>query len=117
MKLNTDKLKEARRAKRLTQKMVADAAGIDLVQYQMWETGKRNPKYENLQKIVAVLGKDIAIGEPEPINEAVENELRAIIEVQNRYLIKLISETQKISIQAAAKLLNDDISVELAKIG
>ena len=116
MKIDTQKLKEARRAKRLTQKQLADTIGIDQVQYGMWERGERNPKWENIQKLIGVLGKEITFVEAEPINENVENELRAIIEVQNRYIIKLFSDMQKISIQAAAKQYNDDIAIELAKL-
>ena len=116
MKIGTDKLKLSRRAKRLTQKQLADAIGIDQVQYGMWERGERNPKWENIQKLIGVLGKEINFVEAEPINENVENELRAIIDVQNRYIIKLLSDTQKISIQQAHKQYNDDIAIELAKL-
>jgi len=116
MKIDTERLKEARRAKRLTQKQVADAIGIDQVQYGMWERGERNPKYENIVKLKEALGHNIDFATGEPINENVENQLRAIIEVQNRYIIKLLSEAQNISILQAAKQLNDDIAVELAKL-
>ena len=116
MKIDTEKLKQSRRLKRWTQKQLADAIGVDQVQYGMWERGERNPKWENIQKLISILGKEINFVEAEPINEGVENELRAIIEVQNRYIIKLLSDNQKISIQAAAKQYNDDIAVELAKL-
>ena len=49
------KLRAAREAAKLTQKQVADAAGVHVNLYARIERGEGNPSFENLQAIMKVL--------------------------------------------------------------
>ena len=49
------KLLTAREAAKLTQKQVADAAGVHVNLYARIERGEGNPSFENLQAIMKVL--------------------------------------------------------------
>ena len=52
----SDKLKELRKKHGLTQQQVADELSINRVTYTNWEKGNREPNFENLIKLVAILG-------------------------------------------------------------
>ena len=52
----SDKLKELRKKHGLTQQHVADELSINRVTYTNWEKGNREPNFENLIKLVAILG-------------------------------------------------------------
>ncbi|MCX4372387.1 MAG: helix-turn-helix transcriptional regulator [Dysosmobacter sp.] len=49
-------IKNARKAKDLTQKQLGELAGIAEPTIRRYELGKLNPKYETLQRIAAALG-------------------------------------------------------------
>lgn len=53
-----DRIKEARKRANLTQQEVSDKLGIKVPSYQQYESGKRNPKRETLQKIAEALEVD-----------------------------------------------------------
>ena len=50
------KLRPARESAKLTQKQVADAAGVHVNVYARIECGEGNPSFEKLQSIMKVLG-------------------------------------------------------------
>lgn len=58
----SEQIKSARKASGLTQKEVAEKAGISLRYYQSIEAGQYWPTYEILLKISRVIGKSIIIG-------------------------------------------------------
>lgn len=51
----TERLKALRQKNNLTQKELADILGVSQGAYQKWEKGKREPNFENLLKLAAVL--------------------------------------------------------------
>jgi len=51
----SERLKAAREAANLTQKQVADTAGVHVNLYARIERGEGNPSFENLQAIMKVL--------------------------------------------------------------
>ena len=54
-----DRLKEVRKEAGLTQTELANELGISTGSVAMWETGKRNPDYEMLNKISEFFNKKI----------------------------------------------------------
>ena len=52
-------IKAARQARKLTQKQVGDALGINDRHVQAWEAGRRNPGPKHLAKLSEVLGLDV----------------------------------------------------------
>lgn len=55
----TDRLKELRKEKKLTQKEIAEQIGIKRNSYSDWETGKNEPNLENIVKLSKILGTTI----------------------------------------------------------
>ena len=53
-------IKAARQARKLTQKQVGEALGINDRHVQAWEAGRRNPGPKHLAKLAKVLGLEIA---------------------------------------------------------
>jgi len=53
------RIKEARKRAKLTQKELAGKLGLACPTIAQWERGLRNPKLETLQKIADVLGIDV----------------------------------------------------------
>lgn len=53
------RIKTARLQRRLTQKQVGEALGIDGRHVQAWEAGRRNPGPKHLAKLSEVLGLDV----------------------------------------------------------
>ena len=51
----SERLKELRLEKDLSQKEVADLVHVNRVTYTNWETGKREPSFENLVKLADLL--------------------------------------------------------------
>lgn len=51
-----DRIKNARKAAKMTQQEVADKLGMKGPSYQQYESGRRNPKRETLRKIAAAIG-------------------------------------------------------------
>ena len=52
-------IKAARQARKLTQKQVGEALGINDRHVQAWEAGRRNPGPKHLAKLAEVLGLEI----------------------------------------------------------
>lgn len=52
----SDKLREARKKRGLTQKELADKLSVSQANYSQYETGKRIPKIHTLKKIADILG-------------------------------------------------------------
>ena len=52
-------IKAARQARKLTQKQVGEALGINDRHVQAWEAGRRNPGPRHLAKLAEVLGLQI----------------------------------------------------------
>ena len=52
-------IKAARQARKLTQKQVGEALGINDRHVQAWEAGRRNPGPRHLAKLSEVLGLDV----------------------------------------------------------
>ena len=51
----SERLKELRLEKDLSQKEVADLVHVNRVTYTKWERGKREPSFENLVKLADLL--------------------------------------------------------------
>lgn len=66
----SDRLKEARKNAGLTQAQLSEKLGITAQSYSQYETGKRNPKMETLQKIAAAL--NIKLSELVPISDTLD---------------------------------------------
>ena len=54
-----EKLKVLRKKQGLTQKEVADLVHVDRVRYTNWESGKREPNFENLSMLACIFGVSI----------------------------------------------------------
>ena len=66
----SDRLKEARKNAGLTQAQLSEKLGITAQSYSQYETGKRNPKMETLQKIAAAL--NIKLSELVPMSDTLD---------------------------------------------
>ena len=55
MAVFSDRLKEARKAKGITQKAMAERLDIQETSYQQYEYGRREPNHENTVKIADIL--------------------------------------------------------------
>ena len=54
-----EKLKVLRKKKGLTQKEVADLVHVERVRYTNWESGKREPNFENLSMLACIFNVSI----------------------------------------------------------
>jgi transcriptional regulator with XRE-family HTH domain len=54
-----NRLKKLRKAKKLTQKQVAESIGINQKQYQHWERGRAEPSFVKVQRLAYVFGVSI----------------------------------------------------------
>ena len=54
-----NRLKKARKAKKLTQKQLAESIGINQKQYQHWEAGRAEPSFDKVKRLSYVLEADI----------------------------------------------------------
>ena len=59
--LFAETLREARQAKRFTQREVATRIGVSVQTLSNWETGSSSPKFENALKWAAVLGYEVRL--------------------------------------------------------
>ena len=73
--MTNNSLRTARIKANLTQKQVADLMGISQAAYQKWESGNKNPRTQNLQKLSEILNVS-----PDYI-QGRDDELEDIIEV------------------------------------
>ena len=60
----SDRLKDVRKNAGLTQAQLSEKLGITAQSYSQYETGKRNPKSETVQKIAKALGVDVDVLRP-----------------------------------------------------
>ncbi len=61
---SSEKIRQLRKEKGLTQKQLAEKTGIAAITIQQYEAGKYEPKLDKLRRIAAAL--DVTIGELEP---------------------------------------------------
>lgn len=54
-----NRLKKLRKAKKLTQKQVAESIGSNQKQYQHWEAGRAEPRFDKIQRLAYVFGVGI----------------------------------------------------------
>lgn len=86
------RVRAERKRRRLTQEEVADAAGVSLRSYQMFETRRSVPQAENLRSILAAL-------EIEPGDETARTtragwppDVQVFLDVMGAYLVTLSDE-------------------------
>lgn len=98
-------LKQLRQAKKLNQREVADALGIAISTLSQWETNKREPDNQSLQKLADYFGvsTDYLLGrtddpgqktEPAPQNESER------LDAEFAQKFNLLSESEKQAIAA-----------------
>lgn len=73
-----DRIKYFRITKGLTQKELSDLIGVRYQTLQFWESGKRNPKIENVSKIADVLKVDLRFFYPATAEQIKQSFLRQI---------------------------------------
>ena len=63
-----ERIKQARKARRMSQKELAEKIGVQPANISQFERGSRNPKLENINKIASALGilTSELLGEPRP---------------------------------------------------
>ena len=73
-----ERVKQARKEKKLTQKELAEQIGVHPANISQFERGKRNPKLENINKIASALGilTSELLGEPRPTTPTDHTESR-----------------------------------------
>ena len=54
-------LKQARKARKLTQEKMAELLGVEPVVYGTWERGKIYPSNESVRKIRAAIGLELGV--------------------------------------------------------
>lgn len=79
-------LRQARRAKRLTQRALGDLVGVSGAAVGKWESGAATPSYDHARRIGEVLA-----GDPPPDNL---NRLRAVVEAQAQVVMLLAREAR-----------------------
>ena len=57
--MGTDRIKQLRKQKGLTQKEMAEAVGVGVSTIAMWESGKRTPSFKLLNDLSALFDKSI----------------------------------------------------------
>lgn len=89
----TDRLKELRKEKKLTQKEIAEQIGIKQNSYSDWETGKNEPNLENIVKLSRILdtSTDELLGRQVNFGDKILNK-------KNKYDLSVLkeSDTQKL---------------------
>lgn len=76
MSMLSDNLKKYRKAKKFTQKQIADLLGVERSTYAMWETDKRQPlmnHIKNLAKIFNISETELLHGSQQPQEEESDN--------------------------------------------
>lgn len=69
-----NKLQEARKRKKLSQKELAKLLGVSRTSVAWWEQGRKTPSQENLKKIEKVLNIKFAIVTYQKISTEIEKE-------------------------------------------
>lgn len=85
------RIRGMREQKGLTQKYVAQKAGINVALLQLYEYGKRNPKDDQLKKIAAAMDVDPAVLRPPKIETETEL-LYALREISERFGVVLVED-------------------------
>ncbi|MFS9171729.1 helix-turn-helix transcriptional regulator [Streptococcus infantis] len=111
----TDKLKELRKEKKLTQKEIAEQIGIKQNSYSDWETGKNEPNLENIVKLSRILdtSTDELLGRQVNFGDKILNK-------NNKYDLSVLkeSDTQKLydlKMTFAFELLDESVNTDLLK--
>lgn len=111
----TDKLKELRKEKKLTQKEIAEQIGIKQNSYSDWETGKNEPNLENIVKLSRILdtSTDELLGRQVNFGDKILNK-------KNKYDLSVLkeSDTQKLydlKMTFAFELLDESVNTDLLK--
>lgn len=55
-----DRIKEARRARKMTTRALAEALGVDPRTVAGWQADRSRPSYERLVELASVLGKPVS---------------------------------------------------------
>lgn len=102
------RLKQARRAKKLTQPDVASLIGVDFTTISKWENGHVEPGREQIVKLASLYGVSTeylmgSVAEKEEVEEAIKS--RDIEEVLELYRDELTFRGQKISDEEIKKML------------
>ena len=111
----TDKLKELRKEKKLTQKEIAEQIGIKQNSYSDWETGKNEPNLENIVKLSRILdtSTDELLGRQVNFGDKILNK-------KNKYDLSVLkeSDTQNLydlKMTFAFELLDESVNTDLLK--
>lgn len=82
----------------LTQKELAQKIGVPYQTVQFWEHGKRNPKFENVQKIAAALGVSwLELMPKEALNaDTIESFAKDNGELTQEFMQQLPQETERL---------------------
>jgi len=104
MDITGDKLRQARRAMRMTQDALGRAIGVSGSAVGKWEAGDSEPSYDHLVKLREVLN-----GEPAPDSLS---QLRDVVEVQAR-LLQLLIDDAKVRRQDDTELVDQLASLEV----
>ena len=75
-----ERIQTARKAKKLTQKQLADQLGVVSGTVQQYELGKRQPRIEQLQRIASVLGVSVEYLMGSTYVQSIDPDLRMICE-------------------------------------
>ena len=106
MSIFSDRLAELRKTRGLTQQQIADELSINRVTYTNWEKGNREPSFENLIKLSAILGttSDYLLGNSDKYIDMhnIENELDTLTEEEIINLGKTNIIDTKMSLVIAA---------------
>ena len=121
-----ERIKEARKAKGLKQKELAEAIGVAEVTLRQYESNKYSPKYDKLKKIAETLNMPTSdlLGEPRPttptdhtesrLNQLVE-ECRELISASARYRRHLHGD-RTLNEKYTERKLIADITEEIADV-
>lgn len=86
-----ERFKRARRDKDMSQRAVADAAGVSLATVNNFERGVSVPQYDKLAAILAAVGIE---GDPEVAHESYPDDVQAFLLMMGAYLSLLDEETR-----------------------
>jgi transcriptional regulator, cro/CI family len=84
-----EKLKVLRKKQGLTQKEVADLVHVDRVRYTNWESGKREPNFENLSMLACIFDVSIDYLLSENLEISKESYLKLKEEKKNLFSVRL----------------------------
>lgn len=117
----SDRLKDVRKNAGLTQAQLSEKLGITAQSYSQYETGKRNPKSETVQKIAKALGVDVDVLRPtKEEKELFEKAAKSITDeqkykIEEKRLSNLIKHKEKM-LNIAGKQKVVDYMDDLVKI-